>query len=376
MYEDEKDEEYWTDLAEEQGEELGVDTREGSVYMDTQAGHCIRTAKFYSDLEIAHESMMPDTATGDFLTQYAAMDGVHRKQASYSCWSAIFEGTVPEEGAEFMCDGYYFTWKNVEGTMCLVSHDAGTVTNTLLPGTDLIPVDNMDDLESATLGELIAAGGEEESDDVLRARWQESKVNSTANSNASQIKMLCEGIDGVGKAKILPLWGGANTVKAVLFSAMGATVSEELVNRVQEYIDPIDKGYVVEVNGEPYTFGDGLGEGEANIGLHFLAASAKALNIKITANIELRSGYSLEQVTEEAKDSIITYLSKLALETPDKSIAIVRISSIGSIITDIAGILDYDYDSLLVNEAGENIAVDGESVAVLEDIVFTVISAS
>lgn len=374
MYENEKDEEYWMELAEEKGEELGVDTREGSVYMDTQSGHCIRTAKFYSDLEIIHESMMPDSATGEFLTQYAAIDSVTRRAATCSCWSANFVGTVPEEGTEFMCGGYYFTWKDVSGVMCLVSNDAGEYTNLISPGEDLIPVDNIDDLGSATLGELIVPGKAEETDEALRMRWRELKINPAANSNVPQIKMMCEELEGIGRAKIFPLWGGANTVKAVLFSTLGQNISEALVNDVQELIDPVEKGYVVEVDGNTYIFGDGLGEGMMNIGLHFLAASATPVNIVITANIELQSGYTQRQITEETTNKVITYLSKLALETPDKREVVVRISSIGSIIANVDGVLDYDYDSLCINGMGENITIDEESVAVLEEIVFTPIS--
>lgn len=36
MFTEEMDEEFWSDLAEDMGEELGVDVREGSVFMDMQ----------------------------------------------------------------------------------------------------------------------------------------------------------------------------------------------------------------------------------------------------------------------------------------------------------------------------------------------------
>ena len=97
MFGDEMDEEYWTDLAEDMGEGLGVDVREGSVFMDMQIGHCMRVAKFYADLTLLHEMMMPDTAKGEFLTEYAALDNVYRNAAVASCWNALFElqGRVP-----------------------------------------------------------------------------------------------------------------------------------------------------------------------------------------------------------------------------------------------------------------------------------------
>lgn len=68
-FEDEADEEYWLEQAEELGEDLDVDTREGSVYMDAAAGHCMRTAKFYSDLSMVFEMLAVDTCGGDILSE-------------------------------------------------------------------------------------------------------------------------------------------------------------------------------------------------------------------------------------------------------------------------------------------------------------------
>ena len=372
FYENEQDEEYWMSLAEEKGEELGVDTREGSVYMDMQAGHCIRTAKLYNDLASVRTEIMPDTAQGDYLSAYAKMDDIVRKAATPACWSAVFEGTVPDEESEFMCGESYLTWREVGGTMCLVANDPGEEMNMLASGSELVPVDNIDDLESAALGELIVPGRAGEKDESLRLRWQESKVKPKANSNLSQIKSLCEEIEGVGRVRLLPLWGGPNTVKAVFCSSLGQGMSDESISEIQQYMDPIEEGYVVEVTGEEYVFGDGLGEGAVNIGLHFLAVSAIELFLKISADIELKEGYTLQQVLDTAKGRIHSYLSKIALETPDRTEAIVRISAIGSIIAEVEGILDYDYDSLRINGMAENIVVNIESVAVLSEVVLNV----
>lgn len=369
MFDEETDEEYWSDLAEQIGEELGVDVREGSVFMDMQIGHCMRTAKFYGDLSLMHEMMMPDSARGEFLTEYAALDNVYRIAATPSCWSAVFQGCTPEAGAEFMCDDTYLTLTDVGGVLCLVANEPGEEGNKLVPGSDLIPNDNIDDLESATLGELIAPGKPEETDEDLLVRWQSSKINPQANSNISQIRLLCEQAEGIGKAKIFPLWGGANTVKAVLLSKLGRNVPDEIVDAVQAYIDPIEKGYEVVVDGESYTFGDGLGEGEANIGLHFLAVSAKPVFLTVSVSVSLKDGYAIEQVAEDAESRISAYLSRIALDAAGMNLSIVRISNIGSIITSLSGVLDYDYDSLTINGSEENMAIDQESVAILSEVV-------
>ena len=62
-------EEYFMDQARALGEEYGVDTRQGSLFMDAATGHCIRIAKFMNDLKTAFEMLAVDTCTGDILTE-------------------------------------------------------------------------------------------------------------------------------------------------------------------------------------------------------------------------------------------------------------------------------------------------------------------
>lgn len=370
MYENEITEEYWEQIAREMGEELGVDTREGSVYMDTQAGHILRVSKFYNDLNSVFNMFAVDTCVGDILTENAARDGIYREMATSSYWTAIFEGAKPEPGAVFMCEGYYFTWTNIDNEYYLVANISGSETNKLRSGSTLIPMENIDSLVSATLGTLVIPGINQESDDKLRERWRTVKSGPAGNGNKQHYKTWCESIAGIGRARILPLWGGENTVKAVLFSSDGFNVSSELVAKVQDYIDPIESGYVVMVDGTEYVFGDGVGEGIANLGAHFLAVSAETVYLTITASVTIKDGYTMENAKNHAREQIIAYLKKLALETSDNSNEVVRISSIGSIISDLDEVLDYDYHTLKINGAGENITVDLNSVAVLSEVVF------
>ena len=372
MFEEEKTEEYWMDLAEDLGEGLGVDTREGSVYMDMASGHCIRIAKFYNDLDMLSGMLADDTAAGDILTEKAARDNVERIAASPSYWTGIFEGTVPEEGSIFLCGEYRFIWQRVKDNFFLVSELPGTDTNMLKTGSELIPEDTIDGLESAILGELVEMGKAEESDEALRARWKAEKRTPSRNGNMSHYKIWCEEVEGVGRARILPLWGGNLTVKAVLLSDTGKNVSEDIVKAVQRYVDPIEKGYPVIVDGKTYVFGDGWGEGAANLGAHFLAESAIPIELVITAVVDLVEGYTLSDIKTAATEKIVSYLSRIALQSQDNARTVIRISTIGSIIAELEGVLDYDYDSLHINGEAENIMADISSVAVLSEVEFYV----
>jgi uncharacterized phage protein gp47/JayE len=377
LFEEQQSEDYWRDLAAEIAEKLDVDNRQGSVFYDTQEGHIKRTTKFYGDLASIYKMISIESCEGEILDQYAEMDGLTRAEGTCSTWNAVFEGAVVPDGSEFMCGDYYLTWTltNAEtGAGFLTANDIGTETNGLIPGSSLVPSDNIDGLISAVLGEVINKGTDEEEDSSLRARWKEEKANPTGNSNSQSYKTWCENVAGVALARILPLWGGANTVKAVLISNDGLGVSEDIVNETQAYVDPIEDGYVVEVTGQEYTFGDGVGEGAANIGAHFLAAAALPYEIRITADIMLADGSTVEAAEEEAKTAFAEYFRQLTLAATYRktgsSDAVVRMSNIAAILSGLSSIADYDYDTLKMNESNSNITVGAEYAAKIVEVVF------
>lgn len=210
-------EDYFMDQARALGEEYGVDTRQGSLFMDAATGHCIRIAKFMNDLSTAFEMLAVDTCTGDVLTEKAAQDGIYRQSATPSYYEVSFTGTTPELGSRFFVESCYFKLISKDDRFLLESEVLGTATNSVLPGQNVVPVYEVNGLEACTLGSLYIPGAEEETDDDLRSRWQEKKTGPAQNNNRSQYKVWCEERAGVGRAHILPLYGGENTVKAVIY---------------------------------------------------------------------------------------------------------------------------------------------------------------
>lgn len=359
-------EEYFMEQARQMGEELGVDTRQGSVYMDAATGHCIRIAKFMSDLSMAFEMLAVDTCSGDILTEKAAQDGIHRQSATPSYYEVSFEGTVPDTGSRLFIDGYYFKLVNDGERYLLESEIVGNETNNFSPGENVVPVYNVDGLNSCTLGELYSPGAEAESDDSLRQRWKEKKAGPAENGNKAQYKVWCESITGVGRAHIIPLFGGENTVRAVLYATNGEAPSESILEAVQDYIDPIVGGYEVEVDGVSYVFGDGLGEGVANIGAHFLASAPDEIGLSISFDADLKSGYTVSQAQTEVMSKVKEYVRNLVLNG-DEEITI-RLSNIGSIISSAESILDYTPSTLMINGNTENILVGAMQVPIVEEV--------
>ena len=94
------DEDFLRQQAEELGEELGVDTREGSIYMDAAAGHIIRTSKFFNDMRQIETIISLSTCTGDVLTEKMAERGLKRNPPAPTAaiYAVTFVGTQPEVG--------------------------------------------------------------------------------------------------------------------------------------------------------------------------------------------------------------------------------------------------------------------------------------
>lgn len=346
-------EDYFMEQAEEMGEKLGVDTREGSVYMDAAAGHIIRTSKFYEDLRTMFSMLAANSCSGEVLDEWAKQKQIYRKSATPSYYIPIFEGVSPEDlvGDRFMVDGYYFVLVQEGDNFYLQSEISGTETNYILPGQTVIPVRNTMGLISATLGEMYAAGTEEEKDEDLRGRWQEALSKPSENWNKQQFKTTCESYDGVGRAFIFPLAYGPCTVKAAIVGAEGTAPPESLISQIQLEMDP---GH------------EGLGQGLVLLGCKFFAEPVEELDIDVSFNAVIADDYTVETVRENVRSELISYFKSITFDTPDDEQIVVQYMKIIGILANAKGLKDLS--DLTVNGSNENITVESGSIPVLGDL--------
>lgn len=341
----------------------GIDTRQGSIFYDAVSGVLLKIAKLYTDIDIIAELVSIDTATGEYLDKKAGEHLVTRLPATRCCYHFSYEGTAPEVGERFYTDGLYFTLKKDEDEeYYLEAESAGTAANSVYAGTPAIPTNNIQGLTAASFGEIKELGADEESDDDLRERLREKISGPAENGNKQNYRSWCESIEGVGRARIIPLWNGPNTVKGIIIDPSGTPATPTVVERVQDYIDPDADG-----DGQ----GDGLGEGVANLGAHFTAVAPQEKEINISFNAVLSAGATAEEATAQAKQSITEYLTGLTLNTPDEESVVVRVSAIGAIINGLASILDYN--TLTLNDATDNIEPGDEAVAVIGEVTVNVL---
>lgn len=205
----------------------GIDLRQGSIFYDAVAGIAFKIAKYYADLEQVFEMVFLVTATGDYLTLKAEEYAVYRQAAATAKYRIKYDGELPELGTRFFCSGQYFVLAQDDALgIYIEAEKAGTEANDIPAGTSVVPTDTQRSLTACSIVEELEPGADDEDDESLRKRVQEKIAGPAENGNQQHYKTWCESISGVGRARIVPLWAGENTVKGIL-------IDPELVQKMQ-----------------------------------------------------------------------------------------------------------------------------------------------
>lgn len=345
-----------------------IDTRPGSIFYDAVSGPLLKIAKLYTDLDLIVELTSVATATGEALDVKAGEYGITRNKATKAKYYVSFEGVTPLTGERFYTDGKYFILKEdaEKKIYYLEAEQAGSSGNEIYSGTPAVPVNSIEGLASATFGGIYENGSDDEEDESFRTRVQEKIAGPAENGNKQHYKTWCESREGVGRARIFPLWNGPNTVKAVLIDTTGKPCGAGKVEEVQNYIDPAKKGYTATVGGKTYVVGDGLGEGVANLGAHFTAIGASSLKVNVSFEAELASGATKDAAEQEANEAIEEYLKELVLTTVEATDIVVRVSAIGAILSGLQNVLDYS--NLRLNGDTHNITPGEDDVPIVGEV--------
>ena len=245
---------------------------------------------------------------------------------------------------------------------CLTAGEVGNVPSNTIT---VIPV-AIQNLISVTNPEPFSGGYEKETKENLIERYYEDLRRPITSGNIYHYEKWAKEVNGVGKVKVKPLWNGANTVKVIIIDSNADIASKELIESVQNYIDPYtldDKGNKV---------GWGCGSGQSPIGAYCTVATADKLNINISFEVELATGKTVQQVKESLSAEIKTYLKEITF----KENACVQYAKIGSLL--INNQFVKDYKNLKINNDTKNIDISETNTAVeipvLSELTITEIS--
>lgn len=333
-----------------------VDKRAGSVVYDAISGAAKLLAQGYEQLRQVYTDTFAQYAVGEPLQLRAVENGVKPKAAVKAIRKGIFTSGDDQPydvpiGARFSAiDGANsINYKVIEriavGAYQLEAETAGTIGNDYLGA--ILPIDALYNLKTAALTDIIVPGSSEEDDDSLRARYFDEKNAKRFGGNLVQYRSWVTDRDGVGACQIYPVWNGGGTVKISVVDSQFNPLTTELLNGVQQALDPTQ---------------DGQGLGTAPIGHMVTVTTPEALAIKVNAAIQIAAGFTLEQLKPLIEAEISAYIDDARVDwgTPaspddnDYALYIFR-SQIMAAILRVRGVLNVT--SLTLNNTSGDITL-------------------
>jgi len=315
-----------------------VDKRQSSVVYAAIAPCAYKLAEYYVQLDNFIDLVSGDTAVGEYLDRVVADYGITRKAATYAVRQVTTSEAV-DIGSRWAIDDIVYSITalistNVYSATC---ETAGTTGNTY-SGT-LSNIDNTSDA-TATIGDIITSGTDEETDDNLRTRFYEQIQSPATSGNSAHYKQWALSVSGVGGAKVFPLWNGNGTVKILVVDS-NMEIDTGLPATVAAYIETVRP-----------------------IGATVTVASPEGLAIGITANVVLDGSQTLAAVQTAFITDVTEYLQDEVFTTYSVSYA-----KIGSLLLSTAGVSDYN--TLLVNSGTANITIPDADIPIVGTITLT-----
>ena len=322
-----------------------VDKTQNSFVHDALAPASIELARFYMDLEYIANKLDVENLTGEDLDRFIRpRTGLSRKGATKANTYVTVSG---QEGAVINIGDLFSTGDvDFEATEYKVIDATGKadvlVTCTVAGSAGNAPVGAINQVVSRSVGladvynpEAVTNGYEKEEDDDYRQRYYDKLQRPGKAGNVYHYLEWANEVPGVGGCRVIPLWDGPLTVKVILIDQDGQPADQRLVDAVKEKI-----------------------EDERPFGAKVTVVAATPVQVEVKVDLVLESGYEIEDVHDNIKNNIVTYLSGIAFKENSVSYA-----KIGYLILEAYGVIDYC--NLLINFSNSNITLKDDEVAVM-----------
>lgn len=295
----------------------------------------------------------PANLTGAELDSYIkSRSGLTRNPPTYA--SGILQvtgnGTVKEGDLFESAGGIQFAATTTvaitgSGEVPIRCTQPGAVGNLPAGSVTMMPV-QIAGIVSVSNSDTLTGGYDAESDEAYYARYILRLQTPPTSGNQYHYRLWALEVTGVGGVQIYPLGHGDNTVDVVLIDVDGQPADEELIGRVQAYIDPGSKG---------------LGEGEAPIGAYCYVSGAEPKELALSMTVQTLPSAEQEAVTAAVKAAVSAYLKSIAFSQDYVSYA-----QINAAVLEAEGV--QDVSGLTVNGATANVAIRERQVAILGEV--------
>lgn len=324
---------------------------EGSIFYDVMSVIADENIALYSLIKEIFENSFGLTATSQYLDWKCAEVGIERKEGIKARGRVKIYGNTGTKipfNSILLCDELQFITlvdsvigDNRELEVEVEAIEIGAKYNILENRINKLGIP-ISGVERVTNIDPFINGADIETDEILRKRYLEKVREQATSGNAYHYKQWALSVDGIGQAKVYPLWNGAGTVKVILVSSTGQNVTNDKLNEVKKYIElkkPIGADVTV-VN-----------------------AVTKAINISVT--IQKSNLIDIEVIKKQVTDSINKYLSDINLNGGK-----VSYGKLSSILYDTNGV--QDYSNFRLNNGTDSITIAEDQIAVLGSVTLNV----
>ncbi|EQB4336221.1 baseplate J/gp47 family protein [Clostridium botulinum] len=336
-----------------------LDKREGSIIYNALAPAAQEVAKMYSDMDyflkctFASPDMPPE-----LLDLRVAEEGLKREKATYAIKKGYFYNEenelidIPLNSRFSIEDFNFIAVEKISTGLYKMQCETTGIEGNSITGP-LIPIEYIEGLSIATLGELIIPGEDKEDNYSLFNRYVEHLNEKPYGGNIADYKINTRAIEGVGTVKVFPIWNGGGTVKIVFLDSDYSVPTIELIDKVKTILDPVSN--------------QGKGFGVAPVGHVVTVLGAKDIEMTIETKILLKRGLTIGQVQEDIEKVIKDYLLTLRKQWHEDDNTIVRISQIEARILNVEGVADLF--NTKINGKEENLTLGTEEVPMFKEVV-------
>lgn len=304
--------------------DIDITSLEGTWTADILQAVANELARIYSmEIEPAYSKAFVTTASGDDLDRCCADYGIVRTAATYA------EGTVKLTGTP----GTYYDLKAAADDVIftlpseITIPESGEVTVRCvctIPGKEgNVPSGAIDSLiptsfqiTKVTNEKATSEGYEAESDESLRSRTLEYINEPPTSGNIANYKQWALEVSGVENVQIYDLARGNGTVDIVIVADGNSVATQQLLDTVSNYI-----------------------EDKRPIGADVKVYSASSMEIKISANVKVKTGYTKELIESTLFSLTKEYLEKLSGKNP--LISYIKIADIIFSCEGVEDVTDY-----------------------------------
>ena len=324
---------------------IDIDKREGSFLSNMASAISEELAKAYINMsDILSLGFIEDTFD-TFLDKRVSEFGVYRKQGTKAIGEIKVEGkegTIIENGTLVKANDLYFTVLNeielpTDNILYVEANEVGYKYN-LLANTEFELVEKNDKATKLVNEVDFKNGVDIESDEDLRKRFVKVVNNPSTSGNKAHYEEWALEVDGVGRAIVYPLWNGNGTVKVMIIGNDNKPVNEDIINDCKLHI-----------------------EENMPIGCKLTIATPSLLNVAINASVEVKVGYTLEDIKTDFEASLNDYLKEITTE--------LTYSKVYGLLANHVGV--EDISMLKLNNSSNNIAISEDKIINISEINFS-----